>query len=97
MKHLLFAAIWLCTFTIYAELPTLIPREILFGNPERTDPQISPGGSQLTWLAPDKNGVLNVWVSAMGRRESAFGHQRNRPSYSLLQMASRRETYPLSP
>ena len=65
MKHLLFAAIWLCTFTIYAELPTLIPREILFGNPERTDPQISPGGSQLTWLAPDKNGVLNVWVSAM--------------------------------
>src|SRR5207249_7294128 len=65
MKHLLFAAIWLCTFTIYAELPTLIPREILFGNPERADPQISLGGSQLTWLAPDKNGVLNVWVSAM--------------------------------
>src|SRR5436190_9915275 len=65
MKHLLFAAIWLCTFTIYAEVPTLIPREILFGNPERADPQISPGGSQLTWLAPDKNGVLNVWVSAM--------------------------------
>src|SRR5438094_4084681 len=65
MKHLIFAAIWLCTFTIYAELPALIPREILFGNPERADPQISPGGSQLTWLAPDKNGVLNVWVSAM--------------------------------
>src|SRR5437762_3281741 len=39
MKHLLFAAIWLCTFTIYAEVPTLIPREILFGNPERADPQ----------------------------------------------------------
>src|SRR5947199_7804035 len=65
MKHLLFAAIWLCTFTIYAELPTLIPREILFGNPERADPQISLGGSQLTCLAPDKTGVLNVWVSAM--------------------------------
>src|SRR5438067_8209271 len=65
MKHLLFAAIWLCTFTIYAELPTLIPREILFGNPERTDPQISPGGSQLSWLAPDEARVLNVWVSAM--------------------------------
>src|SRR6266496_4961118 len=65
MKHLLFAVIWLCTFTIYAKLPALIPREILFGNPERSVPQISPGGSQLTWLAPDKNGVLNVWVSAM--------------------------------
>src|SRR6266571_2044624 len=64
MKHLLFAIIWLCSFTIYAELPALIPREVLFGNPERADPQISPDGSQLTWLAPDKNGVLNVWVSA---------------------------------
>src|SRR6266704_181201 len=65
MRHLLFAIIWLCSFTIYAELPALIPREVLFGNPERADPQISPDGSQRTWLAPDKNGVLNVWVSAM--------------------------------
>src|SRR6266705_1862339 len=48
-----------------AELPVLIPREVLFGNPERADPQISPDGSQLTWLAPGKNGVLNVWVSAV--------------------------------
>ena len=67
MKHLIFAAIWLCTFTIYAKLPALIPREVLFGNPERADPQISPDGSQLSWLAPDKNGVLNVWVSAIDR------------------------------
>src|SRR5437899_94079 len=67
MKHLIFAAIWLCTFTIYAKLPALIPREVLFGNPERANPQISPDGSQLSWLAPDKNGVLNVWVSAIDR------------------------------
>lgn len=46
-----------------AELPPLIPREVLFGNPARSDPQISPDGTQLSWLAPDKNGVLNVWVS----------------------------------
>src|SRR6266513_4177231 len=63
MKHLIFAAIWLCTFTIYAKLPALIPREVLFGNPERADPQISPDGAQLSWLAPNKNGVLNVWAS----------------------------------
>src|SRR5438552_8498807 len=67
MKHLIFASNWLCTFTIYAKLPALIPREVLFGNPERADPQISPDGSQLSWLAPDKNGVLNVWVSAIDR------------------------------
>src|SRR6266487_2388299 len=65
MKYLLCAVIWLCTFTIYAKLPALIPREILFGNPERADPQISLDGSQLSWLAPDTNSVLNVWVSAM--------------------------------
>src|SRR5438094_4713311 len=67
MKYLIFAVIWLCTFTIYAKLPALIPREVLFGNPERADPQISPDGSQLSWLAPDKNGVLNVWVSTIDR------------------------------
>src|SRR6266404_4745695 len=65
MKHLLCATIWLCTFTIYAKLPALIPREVLFGNPERADPQISPDGSQLSWLAPDKSNTLNVWMGAL--------------------------------
>src|SRR5438046_3494094 len=67
MKYLIFAVIWFCTFTIYAKLPALIPREVLFGNPERADPQISPDGSQLSSLAPDKNGLLNVWVSTIDR------------------------------
>jgi dipeptidyl aminopeptidase/acylaminoacyl peptidase len=39
----------------------LVPREILFGNPERTGPSLSPDGDRLAWLAPDA-GVLNVWV-----------------------------------
>lgn len=43
-------------------LPPLIPREILFGNPERADPQLSPDGRRLAHLAP-LDGVLNVWVS----------------------------------
>jgi dipeptidyl aminopeptidase/acylaminoacyl peptidase len=64
MKYLLCAVIWLCSFTIYAKLPALIPREILFGNPERSLPQISPDGAQIAWLAPDKNAVINVWLSA---------------------------------
>ena len=29
------------------------------------DPKISPDGSQLSWLAPDKNNTLNVWTSAL--------------------------------
>ena len=39
----------------------LVPREILFGNPERTGPSLSPDGRRLAWLAPDE-GVLNVWL-----------------------------------
>ena len=43
----------------------LIPREVLFGNPERADPQISPDGTQLGYLAP-VDGVLNVWIRTLG-------------------------------
>ena len=43
----------------------LIPRVVLFGNPERVSPRISPDGSRLAWIAPDK-GVLNVWVAPIG-------------------------------
>lgn len=46
----------------------LIPREVLFGNPERADPQISPDGTQLGYLAP-VNGVLNVWIRTMGKND----------------------------
>jgi dipeptidyl aminopeptidase/acylaminoacyl peptidase len=43
----------------------LVPRQVLFGNPERVSPQISPDGNRLAWIAPDEE-VLNVWVNAVG-------------------------------
>jgi len=43
----------------------LIPREVLFGNPERINPHISPDGTRLAWIAP-RDGVLNVWVAPVG-------------------------------
>jgi len=46
-------------------LPPLVPREILFGNPERISPRISPDGARLAWIAPD-DGVLNVWLRTVG-------------------------------
>jgi dipeptidyl aminopeptidase/acylaminoacyl peptidase len=42
----------------------LIPREVLFGNPERTAPTISPDGRRVAYLAPVSN-VLNVWVGSL--------------------------------
>lgn len=38
----------------------LIPREILFGNPDHIALQTGPDGKHLTYLAP-RDGVLNVW------------------------------------
>lgn len=44
-------------------LPPLIPRTVLFGNPEKADAQLSPDGRRLAFLAP-RDGVLNIWVGA---------------------------------
>ena len=50
-------------------LPTeLIPRSVLFGNPERSEPAISPDGTQFGYLAP-VNGVLNVWIRTLGQND----------------------------
>jgi len=45
--------------------PKLIPRKVLFGNPVKVSPQISPDGNHLAYIAP-KDNVLNVWVKAVG-------------------------------
>ena len=39
----------------------MIPRQVLFGNPEKSMAQISPDGAYLSYLAP-VDGVLNVWI-----------------------------------
>lgn len=54
---------------IHAQLPPLIPREVLFGNPERTSPRLSPDGRRLAWIAPDTNNVLQVWVKTLGQND----------------------------
>ena len=46
----------------------LIPRAVLFGNPERSEPAISPDGTQLAYLAP-VDGVLNVWIRTLGQND----------------------------
>ncbi len=43
----------------------LIPRAVLFGNPVKTSPRISPDGKRLAYLAPVNN-VLNVWIGEIG-------------------------------
>ena len=60
------------------EVP-LIPRKLLFGNPDKTQARISPDGAKLSYIAP-VNGVLNVWVGPVENPEAAkpVTHDTNR-------------------
>ncbi len=54
-----------------------VPRELLFGNPERTSPKISPNGKLWAYLAPDE-GVLNIWVGPEARDARPLTKDRGR-------------------
>ena len=58
-----------------AEPPALIPRDLLFGNPARTNPQLSPDGTRLAFLAPSEAGVQNVWVQPLAGGEPVMATQ----------------------
>jgi dipeptidyl aminopeptidase/acylaminoacyl peptidase len=47
-------------------LPKLIPREVVFGNPEKARATVSPDGKMLAYLAPVGE-ELNVWVKTIGK------------------------------
>jgi dipeptidyl aminopeptidase/acylaminoacyl peptidase len=55
--------------TARAELPPLIPREVLFGNPDRSSPEISPDGTRLAYLRADARNVMQVWVRTIGKED----------------------------
>ena len=53
----------------------MIPRKLLFGNPERASVKLSHDGARISYLAP-LNRVMNVWVAPVdaideGARDSS--------------------------
>jgi hypothetical protein len=52
-----------------ADVP-LIPRAVLFGNPDRRAPSLSDDGKQLAFLAA-VDGVMNVWVAPVDKPDTA--------------------------
>lgn len=61
----------------------LIPREVLFGNPERSSVKISPDGTMLAFRAP-VDGVMNAWVQPLeGGEPRALTSYTDRPIGSL--------------
>nr|MCU0689741.1 hypothetical protein [Phycisphaerales bacterium] len=53
-----------------ASEPALIPRDILFGNPERSAGRVSPDGQFISYIAP-LNGVMNIFVAPRGQMDKA--------------------------
>jgi dipeptidyl aminopeptidase/acylaminoacyl peptidase len=49
----------------------LIPREVLFGNPQRAGARVSPDGKWISFQAP-VNGVMNVWVAPADDLDKAY-------------------------
>ena len=47
----------------------VIPRDVLFGNPEYASPSISPDGKLLSYLRPNADGVLNIWCKTLGKSD----------------------------
>ncbi len=47
----------------------LIPRDVLFGNPEKVSPQLSPDAAFLAYVAPDAQNVLQVWLRTVGKSD----------------------------
>jgi len=58
----------LASYSLISHDSNLIPLTVLFNNPEKASPQISPDGSQLAYLAP-VNGILNVWIKTPGKHD----------------------------
>src|SRR5258708_5759432 len=60
------------------DLPSLIPREVLFGNADRHLPSISPDARRLAYLAPE-NGVMNLFAGEIGGDPRCLTSERERP------------------
>src|SRR5262249_40830296 len=79
LSFLLLCSVLSCT----EELPELVPRAALFGNPERMSPQISPDGKLLAWIAPS----TRRWVTVL---------QKNLNSKRSLQILRHSFVFPVS-
>ncbi|BES85200.1 peptidase S9 [Pectobacterium araliae] len=57
------------SFSACSDVP-LLPRTLLFGNPQKMNASISPDGQYLGWVAP-VDGVMNLWIAPRENLEDA--------------------------
>ncbi|MDP1662155.1 MAG: S9 family peptidase [Phycisphaerales bacterium] len=56
---------------VHAADHPLIPRNVLFGNPDKRGGSLSHDGQWVSWIAPDAKGVMNVFVAPKGALDKA--------------------------
>ena len=81
MKRFVLALLF--TAPILAELPPLIPREVLYQSRQNRAPRLSPDGTRVAYLAPDEQGVSNVWVRPASGGESTLLTRERRPVWEF--------------
>jgi len=58
----------LSLFSCSSQDEEIIPREVLFGNPDKIRARISPDGEMLAYISPVDD-VLNVWIRSIGEED----------------------------
>lgn len=72
----------------------LIPRKVIFGNPERTAPFLSPDGTKIVFTAA-VDGVMNVWVGPANDLAAAKPVTREKRRPIMKYMWARNSTHVL--
>lgn len=52
-------------FALALLLAAMPPLEVFFASPQYAAPKLAPGGQTLAWLAPNSQGIRNIWVRAL--------------------------------
>ncbi len=83
----LLASLGLPAISASASTEALIPRAALLADRAPHSPRISPDGSQIAYLAPDANGVENLWIKMPGRGDDRRVTAESRRSIALYRWA----------
>ncbi len=77
--------IFMCISSNITYAKQLIPRKIIFGNPERLNVQISDNEKYISFLA-NKDGILNIWIAPINniKKSKCISNEKNRNIHQYL-------------
>ncbi len=73
----------------------LIPREVLFGNPDKAGARISPDGKRLSYLAPVERRAQRLGRPGRRPRQGQAGHRGQEARHPQLHLGLHQQAHPL--